>query len=50
MIKPVNGFRLKKFYGNVPEIPKWIVNKASEVGVRYVGVEMLLVENFDKRS
>lgn len=36
--KPVNEFRLKKFYGNVPEIPRWMVNKAEDIGVRYVEV------------
>ena len=38
--KPVNGFRLKKFYGKVPEIPKWMVNKAEDIAIRYVDVEM----------
>ena len=34
----------------MPEIPKWMLTKASEVGVRYVGVEMLTGENSSRRS
>lgn len=45
--KPVNGFRLKKFYGHVPEIPKWMVNKARDVGVRFVGVDFAVQKSAD---
>ncbi len=38
--KPVNGFRMKKFYGKVPDIPKWMVNKAEDIAVKYVEIEM----------
>ena len=45
VLKPINGFRLKQFYGHVPDIPRWMVNKAADVGVRFVEVE-LLSQNF----
>ena len=38
VLKPVNGFRLKKFFGNVPEIPHWMVNRAEEIAVRWMEV------------
>ncbi|MCO5568833.1 hypothetical protein L7F22_022534 [Adiantum nelumboides] len=38
VIKPVNGFRLKKFYGKVPENPKWM---AEEIGSKSVTVSVL---------
>ena len=41
VLKPVNGFRLNKFYGHVLDVPKWMMDKAEDVGVWYIGVEML---------
>ncbi|MCO5599314.1 hypothetical protein L7F22_053415 [Adiantum nelumboides] len=41
VIKLVNGFRLKKFYGKVPEVPKWMINRAEEIGSKRVTVSVL---------
>ncbi|MCO5553944.1 hypothetical protein L7F22_007470 [Adiantum nelumboides] len=41
VIKLVNGFRLKKFYGKVLEDPKWMVNRAEEIGSKRVTVSVL---------
>ncbi|MCO5576462.1 hypothetical protein L7F22_030272 [Adiantum nelumboides] len=41
VIKPVNGFGLKTFYGKVPEVPKWMVNKAEESSSKRVTVSVL---------
>lgn len=38
--KPVNGFCMKRFYGKVLEIPRWMINKAEDIAVRYVDVEI----------
>ena len=37
--RPVNGFRMKKFYGKIPEIPRWMINKAEDIAVKYVDVD-----------
>ena len=42
--KPVNGFRLKKFFGKIPEIPQWMINKAEDIVVRHVQVDFEDVE------
>ncbi|MCO5607773.1 hypothetical protein L7F22_061974 [Adiantum nelumboides] len=34
-------FRLKKFYGKVPEVPKWMVNKAKEITSKRVTISVL---------
>lgn len=42
--KPVNGFKLKKFYGKVPEIPRWMFSKAEDIVVRSIQVDLVDID------
>ncbi|MCO5577908.1 hypothetical protein L7F22_031743 [Adiantum nelumboides] len=43
ILKPVNGFRLKTFYGKVPKVPKWMINKAEDIVSKLVTISVMWV-------
>ncbi|MCO5562409.1 hypothetical protein L7F22_016036 [Adiantum nelumboides] len=43
ILKPVNGFSLKNIYGKVPEVPKWMVNKAKDIVSKLIAVSVMWV-------